>query len=244
MPENAVDKKLAVKYSPEIALAICEAIASGDTLSDLVKKDIMPSRNTIYRWLTVYPKFFAAFERAREIAAQSFEDEAIDMARILKGANDFTGTKVQAYNIAMQQLRWSAARRDPKRYGASVGGSAGVSIQINTTLNLGQDGKPALDASTEGFTIEYNLPQPEEVTQDTDDDFNKITAMGEVVETDTETDDNSSLAFGLPEEEKQDLHNPPVGRPKKVRRMRGHKPLSATKRAITIAAKKGTDNGR
>lgn len=244
MPVNAIDRKLAVKYSPEIALAICEAIASGKTLSNIVDDDNMPSRQTIYRWLTVYPKFFSAYERAREVAAQSFEDEALDMARKLAGPNDFTGTKVQAFNIAMQQLRWSAARRDPKRYGQTVNNTAGIAIQINTTLNLGQDGKAAVDDNTSGYTIEYTVPATNAETDEDPDEVERITQRAEVVETDDETADNR-LTFDLPETETQQLHNPANGRPRKGSRSspgsthrKGHKPVSRTKALITKMANK------
>src|SRR5882672_3647074 len=133
MPENPIDQRLAVKYSPELALRICEEIASGLTITDIAAMDGMPTRQTIYRWIAVYPKFYDAFERAREVSAQSLEEEALTMARILKDANNFTGTKVQAYNIAMQQLRWSASRRDKARYGQQQVGTTMVPIQINTT---------------------------------------------------------------------------------------------------------------
>lgn len=132
---TAVAKKLR-GYDPDTALRICELVASGKTMREVVAMDDMPSQATLYRWLVAYPKFHDAFEQARELSAQSFEDEALDMARTLKGKNDFTGTKVRAYEVAMGQLRWSAARRDPKRYGQRPDAGGGMNIQINTSLNL------------------------------------------------------------------------------------------------------------
>lgn len=209
--ENPVNRKLPVKYEPGLALAICELIAEGKTLVDIAATDGMPSRNTIYRWLSVYPKFFDAYERAKEISAQSLEEEALLMARNLKNANDFTGTKVQAYNYAMQQLRWSAARRDPKRYGQQSGnGTAIVPIQINTTLNLGQDGQPpAVDTQASVYTIEYEVQTS---APDTDDEPRVLPP--EPVEEVAMTEDNEPMGFGLPPTETQQLYNPPKGRPK------------------------------
>lgn len=209
--ENPVNRKLPVKYEPGLALAICELIAEGKTLVDIAATDGMPSRNTIYRWLSVYPKFFDAYERAKEISAQSLEEEALLMARNLKNANDFTGTKVQAYNYAMQQLRWSAARRDPKRYGQQSGnGTAIVPIQINTTLNLGQDGQPpAVDTQASVYTIEYEVQTG---SPDTDDEPRVLPP--EPVEEVAMTEDNEPMGFGLPPTETQQLYNPPKGRPK------------------------------
>lgn len=241
MPENVIDRKLPVKYDPEIALRIAEEIAAGKTLVEVAALDGIPSRTTIYRWLAVYPKFFDAYERAREVSAQSFEDEALQMARDLAGTNDFTGTKVQAYNIAMQQLRWSAARRDKARYGQQTQVTSVVPIQINTTLNLAQEGQPkATDIATSVYTIEMTASVPEaEIEGYGEDDVMRLVGSGSVVDTEAGIDDNDELPFGLPKEEKQQLHHPRPGRPKK-----GHKSAAATAatatRQATVAAKKGS----
>jgi len=256
--DNPIESKLKDKgYDPAVALAICEAIASGKTVTEIVATEGMPSRSTIYRWLTVYPKFFDAYERARELAAQSFEDEALDLARKLTGPNDFTGTKVQAYNVAMQQLRWSAARRDPDRYGQKTTQTSQVPIQIVTTLNLGQEGQgPVVDASTSVYTIDVSAASAEasapdhregRPVPDTSDDDTPLRLNDETAYDEAEA---TGLPFGLAEHERQQLYNPPLGRPKGrkdgplVRRGKGHKSLAKTKMAITKAAKKASENER
>lgn len=183
-----------VGYTPEIAMEICMQIADGQTMVEICAKEDMPSRNTVYKWLTKYPKFFDAYERAKELSAQSLEEEALTMARTLKDANDFTGTKVQAYNIAMGQLRWSAARRDKARYGQSAPGlNTTVPIVINTTLNLGQEGPPT-DAEQSIYTISVEVP-----TSQVDSEEEPPTIEGEFsegIEDEAASDDN---AFGVPE---------------------------------------------
>lgn len=238
MPSNPIEAKTPVKYSPETALAICEYIAEGMSIVNITKQPDMPSRNTIYKWLTLYPKFFDAFERAREIAAQSFEDEALDLARELTSQNDFTGTKVQAYNIAMQQLRWSAAHRDRNRYGERATANTVVPVQINTTLNLGQDGQPAVDGGRNvGYTIEFEVKAPaREQSEPEDTRTLDLLPIG---------NDNPGLPFGLPEHETQQLHNPRRGRPpgpaKKGVVGRPRKSEAAIKAQITRAANKAKE---
>lgn len=206
MTENAINRALPVKYEPELGLAICEAIASGMSLKKVCEVQGMPTRQTVYKWLSVYPKFFDAYERAREISAQSIEDEALDMARTLAGDNDFTGTKVQAYNIAMQQLRWSAGHRDPNRYGSHTNQSSTVPIQITTSLNLGQDGVAASDSAKSIYSVSVTIG---------DKDAAKLGSMNsDMIDVTPDTDDNDILPFGLPQEETQRLHNPKIGRPK------------------------------
>lgn len=185
-------------YRPDVALLICELIAEGKTLTEIVKRDDTPSRATVYRWLTAFPEFHDAFERAKQISAQSFEEEALDMARVLKDKNDFTGTKVQAFNIAMQQLRWSASRRDAQRYGQKQALNVTVPVQINTSLNLGQDGKPATETQTSIYTLEATVPQvPDEPDDSPEESYD--------LDTETEVVDNGQVAFGVPAEQHSKL---------------------------------------
>lgn len=235
MAENPIEKRLGVKYSPEVALLICERLAEGLSLVQICEMDDMPSRNTVYKWLSVYPKFFDAYERAREISAQSLEDEAIDMARKLTEQNDFTGTKVQAYNIAMQQLRWSAAHRDRNRYGERAANTTIVPVQINTTLNLGQDGVPATDNAKSIYSIEYEVKVPDPAREP------EPSAETPALDLLPSGNDNPALPFGLPETETNDLHpKSKGGRPKGTHKgIPGRrKSAAATKATATKYAKK------
>lgn len=213
-----------VAYTPDIALKICEMIADGMTMVEICEKDDMPARKTVYQWLTRYPKFFDAYERAKELSAQSLEEEALMMARTLKGANDFTGTKVQAYNIAMGQLRWSAARRDKTRYGQSTPSvSTTIPIVINTSLNLGQDGQPPTAAEESIYTI-----RTEVTTSQLQDPDEPTTIEGEYTEEGIEDEAaNDDNAFGVPDKvAPSGLGKRNVGRPKGTRK--GHKSARAT----------------
>lgn len=212
----AKSRRSPVLFSYEIAEAILVAIAEGKTLKTVSETPGMPSRNTVYKWLTQYPKFFDAYERAKEVSAQSLEDEALTIARNLAGTNDYTGVKVTALNYAMQQLRWSAARRDPARYGQKAETSTTVPIQINTTLNLGQDGQPAAtDSQHSVYTIEAVVearPQMPDAP-DTDD---PPTIDGELAPEDDGAilDDNGYTVFGADPNETGGLKEPkPRGRP-------------------------------
>ena len=127
------------KYSPELALKICEKVAEGYTLSDICKGSGMPHRTSFQRWVMLYKDVAVSYQAARELSAQSLEDEALGLARELSGPNNFTTVKVRAIDIALQQLRWSATRRDPSKYGQKAKELITVPIQINTTLNLGGD---------------------------------------------------------------------------------------------------------
>ncbi len=129
------------KYSPELALKICERVASGETLLDICKGIGMPHRTSFWRWVMLYKDVAISYQAARELSAQSLEEEALSLARGLSGPNSYTTVKVRALDIAMQQLRWSATRRDPSKYGQKAKEIITVPIQINTTLDLGSDNR-------------------------------------------------------------------------------------------------------
>jgi hypothetical protein len=89
-----------------------------------------------------YPDLAKAWGEARKTSAQVFEDKALGLAEELVQANEFTGTQVRAHEVAMNQYRWSASRRDPGGF-AEAGAksvSAMIPVQIITSLNLGQAG--------------------------------------------------------------------------------------------------------
>lgn len=145
------------RYSPELALLICEKVAQGGTLMEVCKENGMPNRTTFWRWVMLYKDVGVAFQAARELSAQALEEEALDMARTLKGPNQFTSIKVRAYDIAMTQLRWSATRRDPAKFGVKAEKTITVPVQINTTLDLGgSDAANALGIYT--ITAEIKPP--------------------------------------------------------------------------------------
>lgn len=139
--------KFVSTYNPEVALAICERIAEGQTLSAICAPGSgMPARQTFHRWVVQFPELSRAYSAARELSAHSLEEEALDTARELrekKSRQKLTGVEVQAMKTAMDQLRWSAGRRNPRVYSERAAVQLTVPIQINTSLDLG--GGPSMD---------------------------------------------------------------------------------------------------
>lgn len=141
-------------YDPVVALRVVERIAEGETLIAILKpEDGMPSREVFRKWMVNNPDLARAFLAAREISASAFEEQAIEAARAIK-ANPIDGTHVRATEVYINQMRWSAERRNPQQYGNRQEIKVKVPIQINTTLDLGQG---ALSASTKEFPDIYSL---------------------------------------------------------------------------------------
>jgi hypothetical protein len=141
VPTQYVSKSHVMQaYQKDIAIKFLDFVAEGRTVKEIAAMDGMPTRQTLYRWLTMYKEFNQAYWAAKELSAAALEDDALSIARKLCDANEYTGTRIQAFKEAMVQFRWSAARRDPKRYGGAAPTTAvTVPVQINTTLDLNSD---------------------------------------------------------------------------------------------------------
>ncbi len=179
LPEMSVGNSRIVKYNEELALSICERIAKGETLKHICLDTHMPSTTTVQRWVINYPKFGDAYNAARELSAYALEDDALDAARLIRTQHDSNSAKVRAFDIAIQQFRWSAARRNPRVYSERSAVLITVPIQINTSLNLEADGK--VDPTTSNdpnaiYTIEATVNK--EVPNDAEPDQNPFVQPG------------------------------------------------------------------
>lgn len=127
----------ATPYDPKLAIAICERIAEGETLSGICKTEGMPDRTTFRKWVLADEDLRKAYEAARNLQAHSLFDEALDVTRQLKEDKDLDNTKVNAFRVALEHLRWSAGKLNPKEYGEKADPRGVVAVQIITPLNLG-----------------------------------------------------------------------------------------------------------
>lgn len=157
LPRTRSGQRFVTKYSPDLALQICERIAQGDTLGEICReKDKFPHRTTFNRWCTQYPELARAYHAARELSAYSLEDEAIELVRQLM-AEPGNAQKVRSVDIAVKQLQWSAEKRNRQAFGHQAQTSVVVPIQINTSLDLGeQEGQGTVD-HPDIYTIEAEV---------------------------------------------------------------------------------------
>lgn len=124
-------------YEPAKAIKICERIAEGETLSAICEDEGMPQRSTFRRWMVRQPELRKAYEAARELQSHSLFDEALDLVRRLK-TGELENAQVNAYRVALEQLRWSAAKLNPAQYGEKQNPSGVLNVQIITSLDLGK----------------------------------------------------------------------------------------------------------
>lgn len=136
VPTRAGKHRMAA-YDPLVLLKVLERIAQGELLIDLEKEPGFPRRLTIMQWVMADGAAARAFAAAVEMSAMAMEEKAIQMGRQI-AADPGTGTKVRAFEVAMNQLRWSASRRNPKKFGEQRQTTIVVPVTINTSLPLGE----------------------------------------------------------------------------------------------------------
>ena len=116
-------------YNQTIASLICDRIAEGESLREIVKSEGMPDRVTVYRWLMAHEDFCNHYTRAREEQADTLADEIIAIAdeqpeviAVLNKQGELIEHKLDNAFLQWQKNRmdarkWTAMKLKPKKYG-------------------------------------------------------------------------------------------------------------------------------
>lgn len=149
-------------YTEEIADTICERLCLGESLRSILKTEGMPSMPTVMRWVLNIPEFDTKYARARQMQAEVWADEMIDIAD--DAVNDYmekknkkgevVGYEVNGENIMrtkmrLEQRRWYAEKLRPKVYGPkiAIGGTPDLPpIQMTNQLDVSSLSLDELDA--------------------------------------------------------------------------------------------------
>lgn len=67
-------------YTDEVATAICERLAEGESLRKICQEEGIPSRWSVFRWLEENEAFRNQYARAREWQAETLLEEALEIA--------------------------------------------------------------------------------------------------------------------------------------------------------------------
>ena len=67
-------------FDESIADEICARIASGETITSLCEQEGFPHVSTVYRWQEQQPSFRESYARARDIQADVFVSQTIDLS--------------------------------------------------------------------------------------------------------------------------------------------------------------------
>lgn len=112
-------------FTQDRADEICERIAAGESLRAICAEGGMPNASTVIRWLAAgdddmvagveseFAGFCKQYARAREQQADADADRISQLAaETLEGKHD-----PAAARVALDALKWSAGKRNPKKYG-------------------------------------------------------------------------------------------------------------------------------
>lgn len=110
------------EYSQQIADAICELIIDGKSIRAICSAEGMPSKSTVFKWLSINKDFADQYARAKEAQAEQFAEELMEIADDI--SNDVTGelefpngVAVQRAKLRVDTRKWIASKLLPKKYG-------------------------------------------------------------------------------------------------------------------------------
>ncbi len=119
------------KFTDDLASAICQRIAAGETIRLICQDGDMPSKATLYRWLAAPAQaaFRDQYAVALEARAELMAEEILAIAD--DGANDFVekqlksgeithvfdSERVQRSRLRVDARKWLLAKMLPRKYG-------------------------------------------------------------------------------------------------------------------------------
>jgi hypothetical protein len=118
-------------YTPEIAKAICNRLAAGETLRAVCRGEEMPAEVTVRAWaLDDVEGFSAQYARAREIGYATLFDQMLEIADTPqegvttkendKGTETRTGDMIEHRKLRVDTRKWMLAKALPKIYGEKI----------------------------------------------------------------------------------------------------------------------------
>lgn len=137
------------KRTPELEDALCELIATGSSLVS-ASKECGVNIATVMRWVGEYDDFRAKYVRAREMQAEHYAAEIVDIADEAEvqqvvtpdGVVDFKldATAVARNKLRVEARKWVASKLLPKKYGDRVEnvhtGADGGPVDLNLKVSF------------------------------------------------------------------------------------------------------------
>lgn len=130
------------EFNQDIADAICDRLAEGESLRRICASDGFPVQSTVFKWLRVFADFEQQYVRAREAQADTMADEILDIADDLTGEG---GEDVQRSKLRVDARKWLASKMQPKKYGDKtlIGSDPENPIPAGFVVNLKGTNGPA-----------------------------------------------------------------------------------------------------
>jgi hypothetical protein len=125
---GAVTRGRPPKLTAAKKMDICRRIAEGESLRAICRKKDMPNRSQVFESLAGDRKFADQYERARQMQAEGFADEIIELAdksrrgkkeKLVEGGKSevTTGDMVERSKLQIDARKWVLSKLLPKKYG-------------------------------------------------------------------------------------------------------------------------------
>ena len=112
-------------FTETLAERICALIASGKSLRRICEEEEgMPTAETVRTWLLKHEGFSAQYARAREVQAEHYADEIVEIAD--------TEADAAKARVRVDARKWTASKLLPKKYGERIEQVHSGSIQTQT----------------------------------------------------------------------------------------------------------------
>jgi hypothetical protein len=127
------------KYTPELGLKICDAIAGGLSLTKAAAKFNLPAE-TVCRWTVRHPDFRQQYMQARETRTDLLAEQILDIAddggqdwhEDSKGKKKLDREAVLRSRLRVDARQWQMARLDPRLWGDKQSLDVSASIMMLT----------------------------------------------------------------------------------------------------------------
>lgn len=115
-------------YTPELAAAICEEIASGRSLRSICDDAGMPAPKTVYAWIAKYEDFSNQYAKAQsdrtnwwaEQIVEISDDSSGDFIELSEGKIAPNSVSVARDKLKVDTRKWLMSKMAPKKYGEKV----------------------------------------------------------------------------------------------------------------------------
>lgn len=146
-------------YTAELVTQICQLITEGMSLREICRREDMPDKSTVFRWLSENDKaaFHDQYARATAARAEFWAEEIIEISD--DGSNDWAERQVapgvirrmpdpevvNRSKLRVDARKWLMSKLQPKKYGDKltnehVGGDKPISIVVDTGIRRGDAG--------------------------------------------------------------------------------------------------------
>lgn len=118
------------KYTTELGDDICELIATTEMSLHKIAKKFNVSPSSIFKWLSENSEFSDKYARAKEMQAELFASQIIDIADERSNDSDPENGNVyvQRDRLRVDSRKWIVSKLLPKKYGDKVSVDNNISI--------------------------------------------------------------------------------------------------------------------